>query len=452
MADQDDAAQDMEQLHLDNTGDSPTESVEVARDDTSAGSDNGIHGDDDTNDNDTSDDGPSDSDSRSEPVAENPICEKTKALANGFTDLINAIVVTSCQHLPPDTDQITEQQVINYFQNRHLYSCLWRMWKLLEDQLWSDVLTDHFPEFAETAGNVRPVRDLDEEPAWVSMSAGECGTALRVMSNEWANSFSVTFLLLALRGDSRQAFPQFGGRMQRASNLVSPSNIASKRDGINRMFASLLCLTDLVSDLGYLLRHPESRESLDSLASIQEERVHVLDKIVRNAPADLVLVESTQSLLAALPADKQSCSICFVDWEVTTATLVDKHGTLQSKENGTDKGWLRISEEGNRLVLQRGFEHVPLRMECGHVFCAGCVETLLSEDRPLQCPFRDQRYGVGRSGAVTKMVGVKEEYTSQCGEVTAVVLGLQNAGVAVTMSSLRQGLDKEFGSQKHNQE
>ena len=53
--------------------------------------------------------------------------------------------------------------------------------------------------------------------------------------------------------------------------------------------------------------------------------------------------------------------------------------------------------------MKSGLEDVPLKMDCSHVFCAGCIKQWLDSPRRVQCPYRDEDYGIHRSGTSVRI-------------------------------------------------
>ena len=63
-------------------------------------------------------------------------------------------------------------------------------------------------------------------------------------------------------------------------------------------------------------------------------------------------------------------------------------------EAGIDGQWLTYDDNCVRLFVQFGYLKIPLKMVCGHVFCAECIATHVNNPLRVQCPYRDYDYGI----------------------------------------------------------
>ena len=165
--------------------------------------------------------------------------------------------------------------------------------------------------------------------------------------------------------------------------------------GISCMFSRVLSALSyaLEDDLGLhvekLYELPERRETLKS--------------IIAQAPQTGADLSNTYAMLASLDECDSTCSICLSSWQAST-----------SEGLGGDDGkepWLSLSADQRSLNVEAGYESVPLKMLCGHVFCAGCIKTWLADKNPLlACPFRDQEYGPFHSNGMHKINALGAEH------------------------------------------
>ena len=146
----------------------------------------------------------------------------------------------------------------------------------------------------------------------------------------------------------------------------------------------------LVSNFVYFINHEDGLdlEVLDTLPS----RHSILDKIVSQSGDCSVLLARIQAIVAA--HEGNICAICRSSI-VFPADAVNAVSGLSH--------WLAVSNDGDELMVGHEGEQIPIKMECGHVFCAGCIARYLKEGRRLQCPFRDDDYGIDRGHAVREI-------------------------------------------------
>ena len=111
-------------------------------------------------------------------------------------------------------------------------------------------------------------------------------------------------------------------------------------------------------------------------------------------PKNENLLTATRAIIAALPDDDRSCAICLTTREdETTTSIIDNLSNTEP--------W--ISFTFRTIEIQPGFETIPIRMPCGHVFCSGCIKAWLDKEGALECPMRDMSYGIHRSRALLEL-------------------------------------------------
>lgn len=161
-------------------------------------------------------------------------------------------------------------------------------------------------------------------------------------------------------------------------------------------------LHDLVADADYVLvgeaDYPVRLPGLIDMPSRHE----IIAGTLALAPGggSLGLKQSVEALVNAMDEDTRSCTICLsVEWD--SAEFRDELDRLHTEtERSGAKQWLRMDQtqdnERCSFTIRPGFESVPLKMGCGHVFCAGCAATFLRTPEGYRCPFRDGDYGIAR--------------------------------------------------------
>ena len=151
-------------------------------------------------------------------------------------------------------------------------------------------------------------------------------------------------------------------------------------------------IADLVSNAVHILSHddPLTFTQLQDIPS----RHDIIGNLVVNAPKISELPAYVDNLLTNLPTNERTCSICTTTWS-TPAKPDDSE-----EQTGP---WLRWLNEGSSLLVKSGLEDVPLKMDCSHVFCAGCIKQWLDSPRRVQCPYRDEDYGIHRSGTSVRI-------------------------------------------------
>lgn len=303
--------------------------------------------------------------------------------------------------------------------NRGVPSRLWRIWKILEDQVWIQVL-DQCTDYEEYQ---RLPSDWTE-PIWDELSGQETMKAISEAGTHW--SIAMSNLLILLRGpDFDDVSERFHDRMLKFSHrlmsaMVSNFGIATDRpfngSDVRSLFDFCYSFSTLINDLDVVLETGVSADELlimETLASRHE----VLRGIVDGAAAPANLLQEAQGMLESLPSDKRSCSICLGDWSCISkeiAKACDEMSNSMNEEHYLRAQWLSTTKDGSQLHVVPGFEQAPVKMKCGHVFCAGCIRTwLASSHGTLQCPFRDQEYGVQRSWFVMQIEEMRNEYAQK---------------------------------------
>lgn len=152
-------------------------------------------------------------------------------------------------------------------------------------------------------------------------------------------------------------------------------------------------LAMLISNLTHALTQDDGL-TLQDLGDMPA-RHKVLEELVRSTPTDCNLNAGVGELvLSQRKVGKGECAICMASWSCYVPWIIHN-------PDWHTASWLSLSDDKRTLVVVPGFENVPVKMGCGHVFCAGCLKTLLDTGGSrLQCPFRDMEYGVHQAEAV----------------------------------------------------
>lgn len=243
---------------------------------------------------------------------------------------------------------------------------------------------------------------------WTTMKWTETLALIHSAVIEWQEAYN----LLALQFLKDQMFktkvsiPQYAKHMM---PLLTELVAAGRKKHNPAMLRAILDFfpkfTKLISDVAYVLKETPSL-GLDILATLPSRR-DVLYDIWEEASVEQELTATALLTVLKLPKDKRTCSICLHSWfdDIDEATL--KVYDTAGKE---DKNVAWVKHNKTALQIREGYEGVPIQMQCGHVFCAGCIKTWLDSPGRLQCPYRDQEYGVHRSPAVRVAEKLKIEY------------------------------------------
>ena len=199
---------------------------------------------------------------------------------------------------------------------------------------------------------------------------------------------------------------------ERCSGLDSRGLRNDPRSRFVRAWSCLLASAKLVNDFLYCGNFREEPEDLDDpegaeilngpvldLRSFMEQptRNIKLEQIALSAPPLQNLTEATTRLIASLPEHRRMCGICQWDFEPWVAP---------AQYVGLGGRWLGLSPDRRRLLFLPAFASVPVKMPCGHVFCAGCLGTVVAkawDDAPLDCPYHDLNLGIYRGIGVQRI-------------------------------------------------
>ena len=189
-------------------------------------------------------------------------------------------------------------------------------------------------------------------------------------------------------------------------NLIAHADVTDMSSAINTIFDFFVKFTILVSDITYVLEH-NFKPDLQELEGVRD-RADVLSRILGNVPRDVDLGPYVQDTLASLPAENTDCPICLdvLGNDVNTGAL--ENLLFDSVDDPTQTTWITLNEEARASRVKDDFKGVPIKMACGHVFCAGCINGWLEGAPRVKCPLRDEDYGVYRSKVVKEMEFLKE--------------------------------------------
>lgn len=325
---------------------------------------------------------------------------------------INIIVVFNDKDLYGcKTQNMAEQAVLVRPQIYQLASQVWRLWIMLTIQLCEELIAPELPDVSYLSLAISTGRaQLANPPDWASMSPKQCAIALQKKKNSFAAVFATIQAVMVAVAPLSSVVWEIPPRVTEICKTLSPALEQSQDSAVDIMFGAMKSLSVMISDIMYLMRHPQSSQTLSAMASLPC-RSDVLRKIVDSASPVRTLYGTVHRLLEDLPSEDRSCSICFTNWDTITDQIAEVCKDFKMEQDGTMAKWLWVSDDGVTLVVEPGYENVPVKMDCGHVFCAGCIETLFqSEDGALQCPYRDQQYGVQRSKVVTEIEKIRKEW------------------------------------------
>jgi hypothetical protein len=265
----------------------------------------------------------------------------------------------------------TEQE-INQLQNSNLGTVLER-----STNLWADVLLKlHLTLFRRWARS--RLEDLAE---WDTQ-----------LSTLWKRLDEVRLELLALG---------------LAWVLSEPQAMQKIMKGICKVF---LGLHRLVSDADHVLRVAGyCSVSMANLKTVPS-RHKVIARLITSAPGRFMLKEEVEATVDAMEEGTRHCCICLESWDnegfrdsLSRLQRIIAPETLQTDSDEWLWGDATQSDRCS-FTIRPGFECVPLKMGCGHVFCAGCIAKFLRQDEGYRCPFRDSGYGIERSWDMEKLV------------------------------------------------
>ena len=276
-----------------------------------------------------------------------------------------------------------------------------RAFTFSEQQVWSEVLTPHFSNFLT---DYRNGWDLMPEYNCDAFENCEQRDIIELAMTRWLQTFNK--LRSCLDDDdwvSEDDMEFFDIAMSSfRSCLVNKHTAGDITLAVSCALRILALITALVSDVALLLSD-DCAPSLEEMSSLKP-RSEYLDLILESAPKDADLPKYIEGTLAALPKDDKDCRICLEPLGEGINYFLLAHVAGTAAENFHPTTWIRLSDDDKGLKVRDGLQNVPFKMDCGHVFCAGCVEGLFKNtDARLQCPMRDSEYGVQRSKVVGDM-------------------------------------------------
>ena len=161
---------------------------------------------------------------------------------------------------------------------------------------------------------------------------------------------------------------------------------------IEDLAAWLMRCMELVSDVAAVLR---ARGEVGELSVTQlkdvPSRHKSIQRILDVSPATDQLPVYVRATLATLPESERECAICTRPWDAEA---------ICAALPVTELRWLAACQNGVFLDVWYGCEGVPLKLPCGHVFCAECLQSWLDVPCRRGCPYRDDEYGVVRDKSV----------------------------------------------------
>lgn len=285
---------------------------------------------------------------------------------------------------------------------------LYRAIVISNDQMWNEVLS---AKFNINVADFTNAWTSSQEKEWQSMDTKEQWAAIGRAKTQWAMTVEEMSSTLG-RDDKFQEHgvahfnQRFDALRKQFDEHASIYNVSTAVHAALNFFVDF---SALVSDVTYVLNHA-FKPNLIELKGLPDRAV-VLVEILQRVPRDIELESAIKTTLFDLPDKNADCAICLsrlgedIDVKALRALqreCVGKPGYLS---------WITLA--GNNTTafkIKDGLSGVPVKMKCIHHFCAGCINKWLGSAGKLQCPFRDQDYGVHRSPTVAEMETLCREY------------------------------------------
>lgn len=285
-----------------------------------------------------------------------------------------------------------------------LYSAI----TISDEQMWKEVLSDKYNINRDDFVNAWTSA---KEKDWRMMSTREQWSAIGRAKDQWAMTLEEMAAALTHdvkfqeRGAEHFNY-RFGTLRRRFYELASIDNMST---AIDATFVFLVDFSTLVSDVAYVLNH-DFKPALQELTNLPDRAVVLVD-ILQHVPKAIELERAVKTILFDQSKMNSDCAICLA--RLGEAIDVKALKALQRECVGKPGylSWITLAGEiKSAFKIKDGFNGVPLKMKCGHYFCAGCINKWLESTGKLQCPFRDQDYGVYRSQTVAEMKALHEDY------------------------------------------
>lgn len=269
----------------------------------------------------------------------------------------------------------------------HVAKTLFFLFTISTGQMWQGVITPltklELKDF-QNADDFNRCRPLDD---WPKMTTDEIWLDLQKKVLLWIGTFEQMNKCLAGDEQLRQKdfIQQFNDRFDSVHGRLE-----NTMDGIFAFFSKFAYL---LSDVEHLVRNEVSPD-LRQLKTIPT-RADMLHAMIDRAPEAADLAARVLITVFQLPVDKRECTICLTSWNEGF-----DESTLETCEHARKAIFPWLHTDGKAITVRPGYEGVPLKMKCGHVFCAGCIKTWLDTPGRLECPYRDEDYGVHRAAAI----------------------------------------------------
>lgn len=275
--------------------------------------------------------------------------------------------------------------------------CIWELLRISTTLIVKDLLTDGL--------EVEPAREYYDISWWARQLDGEVSD-----TRDWVQA---TKRFMSALGELRQVICQENDALddevgQHLVHLIDKldSDMDSDMDSDTSLFPALWswfhAIAKLFSNVCHILKQ-DSRLRLKDLKGVPH-RHQVLEQTVSAAPSNKELPTAIANIMSTQPAHEHECSICAVPFSDPSTP------NSYVSPNKDVVPWLRVGRFQHGLVIEEGFEHVPLKMPCGHVFGSGCIKLWLDADTCRTCPRRDLDYGVHALTAVMEIEDLGRKY------------------------------------------
>jgi hypothetical protein len=118
-------------------------------------------------------------------------------------------------------------------------------------------------------------------------------------------------------------------------------------------------------------------------------RLYNLQEIVDAAPPRVEIALHTTHLIRTLPEQQRVCEICSAQWN---ALEIAK--SIPARYQCQKSPWIQVDTSKCTLRIDGPYKCVPLMTPCGHIFCAGCINWLISAyDEDVRCPICAADFG-----------------------------------------------------------
>jgi hypothetical protein len=224
------------------------------------------------------------------------------------------------------------------------------------------------------------------EPNWVELPPHITFNALRSAVECWMMTISKTCSELCQHEQSNVNCQEFCKEFDELLQTLSMRNRSSAESRLDAIFDYFENVAALIDDSANVLED----EAAD-LATLRRSpsRHTVLREILANNRPLKRLPTAFRALVNPTPEDERQCTICTDVWSPVPE--------LQSSD-ATAGTWLAPSASNSELDIKSGCERVPVRLPCGHSFCAKCVKKWMGDgkSKARHCPYRDMDLGVWR--------------------------------------------------------